>query len=117
MNYFDFEKLDVYQASIEVVVLIDKITDSFPRGRAYLTDQLQRAGTSISLNIAEGSGEFSTNEKSRFYRMAKRSATETAAVLDVSKRLNIIQEDYYQLGRDLLIRIVMMLTKMAQKAD
>ena len=117
MNYFDFEKLDVYQASIEVIVLIDKITGSFPRGRAYLTDQLQRAGTSISLNIAEGSGEFSTNEKSRFYRMAKRSATETAAVLDVSKRLNIIQEDYYQLGRDLLIRIVMMLTKMAQKAD
>ena len=95
MNYFDFEKLDVYQASIEVVVLIDKITGSFPRGRAYLTDQLQRAWTSISLNIAEGSGEFSTNEKSRFYRMAKRSATETAAVLDVSKRLNIIQEDYY----------------------
>ncbi len=63
MSYFDFEKLDVYQASIEVVVLIDKITGSFPRGRAYLTDQLQRAGTSISLNIAEGSGEFSVNEK------------------------------------------------------
>ena len=29
MNHFDFEKLDVYQASIEVVVLIDKITESF----------------------------------------------------------------------------------------
>ncbi len=71
MSYFDFEKLDVYQASIEVVVFIDKITTAFPRGRAYLTDQLQRAGTSISLNIAEGSGEFSPNEKSRFYRMAK----------------------------------------------
>uniref|UniRef100_UPI0034619971 four helix bundle protein n=1 Tax=Legionella sp. W05-934-2 TaxID=1198649 RepID=UPI0034619971 len=75
-SYFDFEKLNVYQASIEVVVFIDKITSAFPRRRAYLTDQLQRAGTSISLNIAEGSGEFSTNEKSRFYRMAKRSATE-----------------------------------------
>jgi four helix bundle protein len=117
MSYFDFEKLDVYQASIEVIILIDKITDAFPRGRAYLTDQLQRAGSSISLNIAEGSGEFSTNEKSRFYRMAKRSATETAAILDVSKRLNILHEDNYQLGRNLLIRIVMMLTKMAQKAD
>ena len=117
MSYFDFEKLDVYQASIEVIVLIDKITEAFPRGRAYLTDQLQRAGTSISLNIAEGSGEFSTNEKSRFYRMAKRSATETAAILDVSKRLNIVHEDNYKLGRDLLIRIVMMLTKMAQKSD
>ena len=33
MNHFDFEKLDVYQASIEVVVLIDKITESFPCGR------------------------------------------------------------------------------------
>ena len=82
-----------------------------------MTDQLQRAGASITLNIAEGSGEFSTNEKSRFYRMAKRSATETAAILDVSKRLNILHEDNYQLGRDLLIRIVMMLTKMARKSD
>lgn len=117
MSYFDFEKLDVYQASIGVIVLIDKITEAFPRGRAYLTDQLQRAGTSISLNIAEGSGEFSMNEKIRFYRMAKRSATETAAILDVSNRLNIIHEDDYQKGRELLIRIVMMLTKMAQKTN
>ena len=117
MSYFDFEKLDVYQASIEVVVLIDTITEAFPRGRAYLTDQLQRAGTSISLNIAEGSGEFSANEKSRFYRMAKRSATESAAILDVDKRLNIIHEANYQFGRGLLIRIVSMLTKMAQRTD
>jgi len=117
MSQFDFEKLDVYQASIEVVVLIHKVTESFPRGRAYLTDQLQRAGTSIALNIAEGAGEFSTNEKSRFYRMAKRSATETAAILEISKRSNIIQEEYYRNARELLIRIVMMLTKMAQKTD
>jgi len=117
LSYFDFEKLDVYKASIDVVVLIDKITDLFPRGRAYLTDQLQRAGSSISLNIAEGSGEFSTNEKSRFYRMAKRSATETAAILELAKRLDLVKDSNYQLGRELLIRIVMMLTKMAQKVD
>src|SRR5262245_3090678 len=117
MSYFDFEKLDVYQASIEVLVLIDKITELFPRGRAYLTDQLQRAGTSISLNIAEGSGEFSANEKSRFYRMAKRSATETAAILDIVKRLNILDDANYQMGRELLVRIVCMLTKMARKTD
>ena len=113
MSYFDFEKLDVYQASIEVVVLIDKITESFPRGRAYLTDQLQRAGTSIALHIAEGS----VNEKSRFYRMAKRSATESAAVFDIANRLNIIQEENYQAGRAILIRIVSMLTKMAQRTE
>ncbi len=49
--------------------------------------------------------------------MAKRSATETAAILEVSKRANIIHEEQYRLARDLLIRIVMMLTKMAQKVD
>ena len=57
------------------------------------------------------------NEKSRFYRMAKRSGTETAAILDVAKRLDIIHEDNYQKGRELLIRIIMMLTKLAQKSD
>ena len=56
-------------------------------------------------------------EKSRFYRMAKRSGTETAAILEVAKRLNIIHEDNYQKGRELLIRIMMMLTKLAQKSD
>ena len=65
---------------------------------------------------AEGAGEFSTNEKSRFYRMAKRSGTETAAILDMAKRLDSIHEDNYQKGRELLIRIVMMLTKLAQKS-
>jgi len=60
------------------------------------------------------SGTF-PNEKSRFYRMAKRSATETAAILVVAKHLNIIQDEYYHLTRELLTRIVMMLTKMAKK--
>lgn len=50
-------------------------------------------------------------------RMAKRSGTETAAILEVAKRLNIIHEDNYQKGRELLIRIIMMLTKLAQKSD
>ena len=76
MNSFDHDKLDVYRASIEFVALADDIVEHLPRGRAYLAEQLQRAATSISLNVAEGAGEFATKEKSRFYRIAKRSATE-----------------------------------------
>jgi four helix bundle protein len=75
MSYFDHEKLDVYQAAIELVVLIDDIVEHLPKGRAYLADQFQRAGTSVPLNIAEGAGEYSSAEKGRFYRIAKRSAT------------------------------------------
>lgn len=114
MHYFDHEKLDVYQVAIELIVLIDNIVENLPRGRAYLADQLQRAGASIPLNIAEGAGEYSSNEKIRFYRMAKRSATECAGILDICQRLQMIAESSYSKGRELLARIVAMLTKMAK---
>jgi four helix bundle protein len=77
----DHEKLTVYQVSIEFVILTDEVIEHLPRGRAYLSDQLQRAALSISLNIAEGAGEYAIDEKARFYRMAKRSATECAGIL------------------------------------
>lgn len=114
MNYFDHEKLDVYQAAVDLIILINTIVENLPRGRAYLSDQLQRAGASVPLNIAEGAGEFSINEKIRFYRMAKRSATECAAILDICRRLQIIDEKTYLKSRELLMRIVAMLIKMAK---
>ena len=55
---FDHERLDVYQAAIAFVILSDEILEELPRGRAYLVDQLQRAASSIVLNIAEGAGEY-----------------------------------------------------------
>ncbi len=114
MEYFDHEKLDVYQISIDLVILADEIVEHLPRGRAYLADQLQRAATSVLLNIAEGGGEYSGSEKSRFYRMAKRSGTECAGIFDICYRLQLIDEAQYEKGRSLLIRIVGMLTKLAK---
>ena len=114
MAFFDHEKLDVYKAAIEFVVLVDEVIEHLPRGKAYLSDQLQRACSSVLLNIAEGAGEFSSNEKCRFYRMTKRSATECAGIFDICSRLQLIEEDRYAEGRQLLLRIVSMLTKMAQ---
>lgn len=114
MNEFDHEKLDVYGAAIELVILVDEVVEHLPRGRAYLGDQLQRAGSSIPLNIAEGAGEYSDQEKSRFYRMARRSATECASIFDICRRLQLIDEQQLLKGRQLLIRIVSMLTKMVR---
>ncbi len=112
--YFDYERWDVYQAALELVVLISDIVEQLPRGKAYLADQLQRAGTSVPLNIAEGAGEHATSEKARFYRMAKRSATECASILDVCKQLRLLPDSQYRQGRELLLRIAAMLTKMAR---
>ena len=114
MNTFDHERLDSYQVSIKFVALGNTVVEKLPRGRAYLADQLQRAALSIALNIAEGAGEFSQKDKARFYRMALRSATECAAILDVCKCLNLADEQNLTAGRELLLRIVSMLTKMVK---
>lgn len=113
---FDHDKLDVYRVAIDFVALADDVVEQMPRGRAYLADQLQRAATSIPLNIAEGAGEYSPAEKARFYRMAKRSATECAAILDVGRRLGILADDQYGPGRELLFRTVSMLVAMARRS-
>ena len=112
MKQFDHEKLDVYAKAIEFVLLANDVVEQLPRGRGYLADQLQRAATSVPLNIAEGAGEFMPAEKARFYRMARRSATESAAVLDVCRRLGLVEDERYLTGRDLLLEVVAMLVRM-----
>ena len=52
LNDFDHEKLDVYKVSIEFVILSNEIAEQLPQGKSYLADQLQRASSSIALNIA-----------------------------------------------------------------
>lgn len=116
MQQFDHEKLDVYQTAVEWVVLAQDIVMAMldDKGNGSLADQLQRAASSITLNIAEGAGEFSSAEKARFYRIAKRSATECAAILDVARRRTCISEEHFESGRSLLLRVVGMLVKLAR---
>jgi four helix bundle protein len=112
MNDFEHERLDVYRAAIELLALADTIASELPRGRAYLADQLRRASTSIAFNIAEGAGEFAAADKARFYRSARRSATESAAILDGCRTLSLADAGALATGRALLLRIVAMLTAM-----
>ena len=101
--------MDAYAAALDFVALAHDIIRSLPRGKASIADQLERAATSIALNTAEGAGEFSRNEKIRFYRMALRSANECAAITDVASRLGIIRSRDRDAARELLHRIVAML--------
>ena len=102
----------MYQRSLELLDLVDAIVEAMPRGRGHLKLQLDRAATSIVLNIAEGAGEFSADEKRRFYRMARRSATEAAAILHVIARRGHAPEAQTASARELLARIVAMLVRM-----
>ena len=117
MTQLDHERLDVYQLSLDFVVLANNIVENLPRGRGHLADQLQRASTSVPLNVAEGAGEFSAADKARFHRIAKRSATECAAILDVCRRLELLTDSQRSKGRELLLGLVSMLVKLAKPAS
>ena len=112
----DHEKLDVYGHALEFMARADALADALPRGRAYLADQLRRASTSVVLNIAEGAGEFAPADKARFYRMARRSAIECAAVLDIAARLQLGPTPQLDAGRAELQRIVAMLIGLIRSA-
>jgi four helix bundle protein len=113
MRYrFDFQKLDVYQRSLDFLSIAQEAISGL-HGAKHLVDQLERASISISLNIAEGAGEFSRKEKARFYRIARRSATESAGLFDILQRRSLLNEPLYDKGQDLLLEVVRMLTRMA----
>jgi four helix bundle protein len=80
---FDHERMEVYRVALGFVRCAGRIRGVLATGRSSLADQLDRASMSVALTIAEGAGEFAPKEKARFYRMARRSATECAAILDV----------------------------------
>jgi four helix bundle protein len=115
--HFDHEQLDVYQSSLKFIIMSARIIEALPVGRSHLADQLHRAAVSITLNIAEGSGEFSKGDKARFYRMAKRSATECAAILDICRELKLTSVGHLTEGREILIKIVAMAIKLIRTFD
>jgi four helix bundle protein len=113
-TYFDHEKLDVYQESIAFCGWVGELLSEIAV-KAAAKDQLDRASTSLPLNIAEGNGKFSTADRSRFLEIARGSALECAACLDVLVVRKLILESRASLGKEQLVRIVNMLMGMLKR--
>jgi four helix bundle protein len=109
----DAERLEVYLVALEFQALAAGLR--LGRGLGELRDQLDRASTSIVLNIAEGSGRQARPDKGRFYAIARGSATECAAIIDVVRARGLAPSDVCAHGRGLLVRIVQMLTRLVQR--
>ena len=103
---FDHEKLAVYQEAIRFVAWAGGLLDTLPKSLAAY-DQLDRASTSIALNIAEGNGKYTPPDRCRFFDIARGSALECAACPDVlvAKRKLACAEQ----GKEMLVPIVSML--------
>ena len=110
-----YKKLDVYRLSIEFLELGFKLFAHLPKGHSKLIDQLKRAAMSISLNIAEGAGKVSPAEAAHHYAIARGSAMECGAILDVLRiAARLASSDDLDRGDVLLERIVAMLSKMCR---
>lgn len=91
---FKFEKLDVWQLSLEYSDLIYGLVEMLPEHEKFnLKSQITRAATSISLNIAEGSTGQSDAEQNRFLGLAVRSLIETVACLRIIARRKYISDE------------------------
>jgi four helix bundle protein len=104
----DHEKLEVYQASLEFITWTIPVLEGLP-GNASVRNQLDRASTSVLLNIAEGNGKFTSPDRCRFFDNARGSALESAACLDVMVAKRFVSATEVQAGKAMLVKIVSML--------
>jgi four helix bundle protein len=106
--WFDHERLEVYQAAIAFVAWLSDLLENRTRlGDAK--DQLDRASTSVALNIAEGNGKFSEKDRCRFLDTAHGSALECAAALDVLVAKRKLTHSECDAGKKQLQHVVRML--------
>src|SRR5436190_13605133 len=106
--WFDHEKLDVYRETISFVAWLSTLLDGAGR-IGDVKDQLDRASTSVALNIAEGNGKYALKDRCKFFDIAHGSALECAAGLDVLVAKGKLASDQIRPGKERLQRVVRML--------
>jgi four helix bundle protein len=105
---FDHEKLEVYQESLAFVAWLEPLMQKLPKSIS-VRDQLDRASTSIVLNLAEGNGQYTSSDRCRFFDISRGSALECAAALDVLASQGRCELGVVDPGKERLRRIVSML--------
>lgn len=110
----DAEKLDVYRLAVELQAFVVPL---LPKASAVLRDQLERASVSVVLNIAEGAGRRCRGEKRRFYSIARGSATECAAAIDLLAARGMADAAGCRKARTHVVRLVQMLTRLIQRFE
>ena len=113
----DHERLDVYQVSLDFAAWSYEQAKHLKAMDRHARDQLLRASQSIALNIAEGCGKLPSPERRRFLQIAGGSARECGAILDILFRCRVLSEAEWKAGKELLARIVAMLTRMMGASD
>ena len=106
--YFDHEKLDAYKRALAFAQWSEGILERLPKSAA-VHGQLDRARTSIVLNIPEGNGRFTPADRCRFFDIARGSGLESAGCLDLILIKGLLSDAELDQGKALLKNIVSLL--------
>jgi four helix bundle protein len=106
-----YEDTILYAKSLALITLARQVLTELPPGFGFLADQLRRASTSVVLNFAEGYGKSSSRDARRFFLIARGSANEVAAILDVADRFGVIQAERRGEGKEICDHLARMLTR------
>ena len=110
-NSFSFEGLEVYQAARVLVRDIYLLQQKFPKTETYaLGDQIRRSASSVTSNIAEGSGHNSFKEKAHFLEIAYGSLMEAFSQLQIAQDLGYLTEQDIDDIRPSFISVAKMLS-------
>lgn len=93
---FDFEKLIVYKKSQDLHKEVNIFLKNNIFISRHISDQLKRAASSISLNIAEGSGKLSKADRRNFYTTARGSTYECVSILQILLDEEVLNTDQYK---------------------
>lgn len=92
----DFTDLNAWQEGHKLVIYVYKFTKSFPREETYsLVDQMRRAATSVTSNIAEGFGRQTYKEKVQFYYLAQGSLVELKNQMIIARDVSYLKENEF----------------------
>lgn len=108
----DPKRLDCYRVVVELAAMSARL---IPRGHRDLRSQLSRAAASVALNLAEGAGRRASADKAHFYAIARGSAMECAAVVDLVRSLELAPASQCKQAQGLLVRVVQMLSKLEDR--
>jgi four helix bundle protein len=107
-----FEDLMVWQRSIDLSVVVYRLTANFPKEEIFgLTSQIRRASNSVSLNISEGSVR-TTKSFINHLVIANGSASEVLSGFILSVKLGFVAEKDLEKLRNTVSEVTKMLNSL-----
>jgi four helix bundle protein len=111
---FQFQRFPVYILAESFYQKVQPLLSEVKVSNS-MRDQLDRAASSIMLNIAEGAGKYNSKDKKNFYVVARGSVNECVAILEIFRIKKVLSDAELNLLNEELTTMAKMLTGLIKR--